>query len=148
MHLVSRKKITSTQLRFPKKDTIHCLLDPKKSLIQHWPTICSDPSILTFTLLFSTGVNWEEENNGCNRTWDHGEELYGYNKSGMSFHLGRKEKKERIRLLTSSRSSRPYTSSKRAIKPTLWTHYTGRSNHMLGPIKQPEREGTYQVEYL
>ena len=57
-----------------------------------------------------------------------------------------RRRKKRIRLLTSS--SRPYTwSSKRdweAIKPTLWAHYTGRVYHIL----YPQREGTYQVEYL
>jgi len=103
-YLKGNNQTSALSLRFPKKPppkkekTTHCLLDPKNRLIQHWLTFCSDPSILAFTSLFSLGVNWEEENNSFNGTWDHVKDLYkGYTITmieGNEFHLEESKQKD------------------------------------------------------
>lgn len=70
-HSITLSKTTTKQL--------NCLLDPKNRIIQHWLTLCSDPGILAFAILFSLSVDWEEENKSFNGSWDHGEELFKKN---------------------------------------------------------------------
>jgi hypothetical protein len=77
MHLVSTKHHTQSRTStFLKTTKTYRLLHPKNRIIQLWLTLCSDPSIVTFTSLFTLRFNWEQENDSFDGTWNHGEELY------------------------------------------------------------------------